>query len=301
MAANQVADGRIQSPMFAEDEQTGPGDSTLVAGIADVAADPTVATHLGESETPLVSLTAKLDATGEVQELVWTINSSGPNTCKWRIPAKRLFTGAPAKCWMGGSFRWDEFGFTPSTFLTGWRNSSDLNVTFYKTKNGDNTYTSEEVNAWGVWDFRLRLGISLSDTVDRATILLLAMPVTEAGQRALPGFEGTGDVYPHICIESTEAVLGPLHNRNTGQPLRVFIHHGQEVAPDYEPRELWTAVRELMADPLHCTCHHVEEWHRRVAGPNAPEMEEFRQRHSWPPCPEGEVVNAETNGVYCFC
>ena len=295
-------DGRIVSALFTEDEQTGPEDSTVVSSIADVSGDPTVIAKLGESELPLVSLTAKVDATGEVQELAWTINSSGPNMCEWRVPAKRLFTGAPGKCWMGGSFRWDEFGFTPSTFLAGWRNSSDLNVSFYKTKNGANTYSAQEVNGWGVFDFRVRLGISLSDAVDKATILVLAQPVTDVGQRALPGFADPGDSYPHICIDSIEASLGPLHNRTTGQPIRVFVHHVQADEPAWDPRELWTAVREMMADPLHCNCSQVEAWHRSVGGPGAPEMQEMRQRHSWPRCPEEEddPLGGEADGVYYF-
>lgn len=297
-----MADGRVESPLFAEEEQTGAEDSTLVPSIADVTATESVVAHLADSALPLVSLTSRLDATGEIQELVWTINSSGANMCEWRVPAKRLFTGAPTKCWMGGTFRWDEFGFVPSTFLTGWRNSSDLNVTFYKTKNSDNSYTAAEVNGWGVWDFRIRLGLSLSDTVDRATVLILAMPVTEVGQRQLPGFEGSGDTYPHICVHNVVAAMGPLHGRTTGQPLRVFIHHVQEQVPDWDPRELWTAVREMMADPLHCTCPELEEWHLGVRGPGAPEMPEHRQSHSWPPCPEIQAAGggAEDDGVYSY-
>ena len=94
-------DGRIQSPLFAEEEQTGVGDSSVVARITAVADDQAVVTHLADSALPLVSLTSMVDAAGEIQELVWTINSSGDNTCEWRVPAKRLFTGAPSKCWVG--------------------------------------------------------------------------------------------------------------------------------------------------------------------------------------------------------
>ena len=177
-----------------------------------------------------------------------------------------------------------------------------MNVTFYKTKNGNNSYTAAEVNTWGVFDFRMRLGLSLNDTVDRATVLILGMPVTEAGQRELPGFEEPGDISPHICIEQVEVALGPLHARNTGQPLRVFVHHVQETVPEWDPREMWTAIRELMANPLHANCLQVEDWHRDVAGPRAPEMPELRQTNSWPSCPEGAAVAGDdaNDGKYLF-
>ena len=151
----EAGDGRIVSELFQEHEQSEARDSTVVPGIADVAADRAVADHTEGSNLPLVSITAKVNAEGEVAELVWTINSTGDNRCNWRVPANRLFTGAPKTCWVGGSFRWEEFGFIPSSFLSTWRNSSDMNVTFYKTKRGELTYSSVEVNEWGVWDFRM--------------------------------------------------------------------------------------------------------------------------------------------------
>ena len=295
-----TTDGRLISSRFDEDVPSAKEDLTVTASIGDVAGSAEVVAHLARAGAlPLASITSKLGPTGEVQELQWVINSSAENRFDWKIPAKRLFTAAPAHCYIGGSHRWEEFGFLAGEFITGWRSSADINISFFKRKNSAETYTSNEVKEWGVFNFVVRLGLSLNEDINKATVLVLAMPVSEAGLGDLPGYEGPGIKYPHVCLHSADVDLGPLIDRRTGQPLRVFVHHVEQEEPDWEPREIWEHVRELMSNPRHTeTSASLEAWHTTTRGPDAPAMPDQRQAFSWPLLPENNA--RESNGTLCL-
>ena len=290
-------DGRLISALLDEDVRVAKEDMSLSASLADVVAQPEVISHLARAGAkPLVSITSKVGSTGETEELRWVINSKEENRCSWKIPAKRLYSAAPRGVYIGGDHRWDEFSFLPGEFLTEWRNSADVNVSFYKTKQGTEKFTADEVKEWGVFNFVVRFGLSLSEDIDKATVLVLAMPVSEAGLRDLPGYELPGINYPHVCLDSQKVALGPLINRRTGLPLRVFVHHVLEAEPGWEAKEILESVRDMMANPNHTSTPSLEDWHKLVGGPEAPDMPDHRQAYSWPPLPEEEL---EDDGMSC--
>ena len=302
-ARNAKADqeGRLISHLLEEDVPLNREDFHLTPSLADVAGHAKVTAHLAkQGAKPLASIASRVKASGEVEELRWVINGPGASRMKWRMKASILFRGAPGRgAYVGVDCRWDEFSFLPGEFMTGWRSAEELNICFYKGKNSEEKFSAAEVNEWGVFDFQIRLGLSLCEDIDKATVLVLAMPVSSAGLSALPGYVEPGLSYPHVCIQAIDVDLGPMVERKSGQALQVFVHHVQAVEPEWTMKEVWEGLRDMMANPKHTeTPNTLVGWHSATQGPGAPETvgRDLRQTYSWPPIPEEQL---DDDGTFC--
>jgi hypothetical protein len=231
---------------------------------------------------PMGTLSLRIGPTGEVEHIRWLLSSfSGRH--RWRAPANKLFPKAPPGAHVGADILLEEYVFYPGGWTSRWQSAKDLNVTFYRTRSGNDTFSGREVKEWGEPDFSLRVSVILERHLGKATLVTHALPRRLEELPKYPGWTEEGRAYPSLVLHGGEMRLGPFAARSVGLALTPYVWSVEKDMPPFNPREVRRVVRNFMEEPtLTRTAQSPRQLAAWVRGPGSPDVSVNRQPWSWP-------------------
>jgi hypothetical protein len=231
---------------------------------------------------PMGALSLRIGPTGVVEHIRWLLSSLSKRH-RWRAPASKLFPQAPQGAHIGGDILLEEYVFYPGGWTSKWQSAKDLNVTFYKTRSGSDTFTGQEVKEWGEPDFSLRVSIILEKQLGRATLVTHALPRKVEELTKYPGWADEGRAYPSLVLHGGEMRLGPIATRNVGLALTPYVWSVEGDMPPFNPREVRRVVRHFMEEPtLTRTAQSPRQLAAWVRGPESADISVNSQPWTWP-------------------
>ena len=129
----------------------------------------------------------------------------------------------------------------------------------------------------------------------------MMMPTKKEDLSGYPGFRGEEPGYPSLMITSCQMTIGPLAERNTGLPVRPFVHStspgGAEAA---NPARVKKTVRLHMwnSNYIRLALSH-DEFHNLTKGPEEPDHDVLRGDWYWPKL-DDQVEGEEGEGKRIF-
>ena len=273
--------------------------TTGVANIPDLLRDKGYADE--EDSNLWVSTVVRTDDEGVASQVFLSVYKA-PKTIKFK--ARKLYPDAPENAMLRiASLDLHAFEFPPSSNVSNWVSSKDLQFTVMKSNNGDHgVYTQEELPTVSIKESCcLRLVVTPVEDVNQANVSLVCLPVPMDEKTSLPGSPtGLCPGYPVVEAFRFSACFNsgiPSPTRQDGFPFLPVLMSSTSPHPVPDVRSIKKALYTFWGSMMQPNMMSVNMWLDETKGPAAPSTDQARTAYTWPEYRE-EGPDSDTETEY---